>query len=484
MMLIDDNQSNNAVIKVIGVGGAGGNAINTMIEAGLEGVDFIVANTDKQALAKSLADTPIQIGESRTQGLGAGSDPNVGREAAQESQSMITEQLKGANMVFVTAGMGGGTGTGAAPVIAKIAKDMGALTVAVVTKPFNFEGRKRRRIAEEGLSALRNCVDTLITIPNQRLVAMANENLTLIDAFKNADSVLLNAVRSISELITKPGLVNTDFADVRTVMLNKGTALMGTGVGSGPNRMEDAAQMAINSPLLDEISLMGATSVLLNITSPSNTTLMELSQAASIIEEQLGEDSHVIWGQVINDDSTDEVKVTIIATGFDDDGQMELPFTSSNPAMFNGRSGSYDNLGNSGFVPKSPGVRSRPSQPAFTPVAQPSMPSQPAAQAPSYPDVSSTPSFSSAEFEKIKQIDEASNLIYPPEEPARSSNSFAPTTQRSYTPSSLRNNPESGTRDSGVSNKRVAAGEGPAESMNDLDTPAYLRRSGNKTPFL
>jgi len=235
MMLIDDNQSNNAVIKVIGVGGAGGNAINTMIEAGLEGVDFIVANTDKQALAKSLADTPIQIGESRTQGLGAGSDPNVGREAAQESQSMITEQLKGANMVFVTAGMGGGTGTGAAPVIAKIAKDMGALTVAVVTKPFNFEGRKRRRIAEEGLSALRNCVDTLITIPNQRLVAMANENLTLIDAFKNADSVLLNAVRSISELITKPGLVNTDFADVRTVMLNKGTALMGTGVGSGPN---------------------------------------------------------------------------------------------------------------------------------------------------------------------------------------------------------------------------------------------------------
>ena len=329
MFSIDDNQSNNAIIKVIGVGGAGGNAIDTMIEAGLDGVEFIVANTDKQALAKSLADTPIQIGEARTHGLGAGSDPNVGREAAQESQSMIAEQLKGANMVFVTAGMGGGTGTGAAPVIAKIAKDLGALTVAVVTKPFNFEGRKRRRIAEEGLRSLRNCVDTLITIPNERLLKMANENLTLVDAFKNADSVLLNAVRSISDLIMKPGLVNTDFADVCTVMLNKGTALMGTGVGSGPNRMEEAAMMAISSPLLDEISIAGATSVLLNITSPSNTTLIELSQAATLIEEQLGEDSHIIWGQVLNDDSTDEVKITIIATGFnnhEDDGQMPLPF--------------------------------------------------------------------------------------------------------------------------------------------------------------
>ena len=484
MMLIDDNQSTNAIIKVIGVGGAGGNAIDTMIEAGLDGVEFIVANTDKQALAKSWADTPIQIGESRTQGLGAGSDPNVGREAAQESQSIIAEQLKGAHMVFVTAGMGGGTGTGAAPVIAKIAKDLGALTVAVVTKPFNFEGRKRRRIAEEGLRALRGCVDTLITIPNERLLKTANENLTLVDAFKNADSVLLNAVRSISDLITKPGLVNTDFADVRTVMLNKGTALMGTGFGSGPNRMEEAAMMAVSSPLLDDISIAGATSVLLNITSPSNTTIIELSQAATLIEEQLGEDSHVIWGQVLNDENTDEVKITIIATGFDnneeDDGQMPLPFSSaSSPNVYGNRSGSYDNLNNSGFVPKSPGVRSRPSQPAFTPVSQPSMPQS---AAPSYPDVSSTPSISSAEFEKIKQIDEASNLIYAGEDTTRASG-FAPSATRSYAPGAAQKNADA-SRDSGSSNKRVSSGEMPTDDVNDLDTPAYLRRSGNKTPFL
>lgn len=490
MFSMDDNQSNTAVIKVIGVGGAGGNAIDTMIEAGLDGVEFIVANTDKQALAKSLADTPIQIGEARTHGLGAGSDPNVGREAAQESQSMIAEQLKGANMVFVTAGMGGGTGTGAAPVIAKIAKDLGALTVAVVTKPFNFEGRKRRRIAEEGLRSLRNCVDTLITIPNERLLKMANENLTLVDAFKNADSVLLNAVRSISDLIMKPGLVNTDFADVCTVMLNKGTALMGTGVGSGPNRMEEAAMMAISSPLLDEISIAGATSVLLNITSPSNTTLIELSQAATLIEEQLGEDSHIIWGQVLNDDNTDEVKITIIATGFNnheddaDDGQMPLPFVSSNSSPYHSR-GSYDALGNSGFMPKTPGTPSRPSQPSFTPQPQSAMPAHPVASAPSYPDVSSTPSISSAEFEKIKQIDEASNLIYASEETPKPTNSFAPSTTRSYAPgSSQRGVADAGKSDSGHAHKRVGSGDAGSEEANDLDTPTYLRKQGNKTPFL
>lgn len=318
MMQLDEGQEQGAVIKVIGVGGAGGNAVNTMIEAGVEGVQFIVANTDKQALSNNLAEIRIQIGEQRTHGLGAGSTPAVGQEAAQESASIIQEHLKGANMVFVTAGMGGGTGTGAAPIIAGIARQLGALTVGVVTKPFKFEGRRRRRQAEEGIANLQKNVDTLITIPNERLLLTVGEQMTLVDAFREADSVLLNAVRSISELITKSGYVNTDFADVRTVMSNQGLALMGTGVGTGPNRAADAAEAAISSPLLDDVSLEGATSVLLNITAPRTVSLLEITSAASLIEEAAAEDVHLIWGQVFSDDEdSEEFKITIIATGFE-----------------------------------------------------------------------------------------------------------------------------------------------------------------------
>ncbi len=316
-MVLDDAQEHGACIKVIGVGGGGGNAVNSMVDSGVEGVQFIVANTDKQALANNLAEIRIQIGEQRTHGLGAGSMPSVGQEAAQESSSMIQEHLKGADMVFITAGMGGGTGTGAAPVIAGIARQLGALTVGVVTKPFKFEGARRRRQAEEGIENLKKNVDTLITIPNQRLLQTAGEQMTLVDAFRQADSDLVDAVRSISELIIKTGFVNTDFADVRTVMSNKGLALMGTGVGEGPNRATDAAEAAISSPLLDDISLEGASSVLLNITAPRSATLAEISEAASLIEEATAEDAHLIWGHVLNeDDSSEEIKITIIATGF------------------------------------------------------------------------------------------------------------------------------------------------------------------------
>ncbi|GEM_PF-354898 len=318
MMMLDDAQERGTCIKVIGVGGGGSNAINSMVEAGVEGVQFIAANTDKQALANSQADIRIQIGEQRTRGLGAGSNPAVGQEAAQESASIIQEQLKGADMVFITAGMGGGTGTGAAPIIAGIARQLGALTVGVVTKPFNFEGSRRRKQAEAGIENLKKNVDSLITIPNQRLLQIAGDQLTLVDAFRQADSVLVDAVRAISELITKTGMVNTDFNDVTTVMVNKGLALMGTGVGEGPNRASDAAEAAINSPLLDDISIVGATHVLLNITAPKNATLAEISEAATLIEESTGEDATVIWGHIINEDENcEEIKVTIIATGFE-----------------------------------------------------------------------------------------------------------------------------------------------------------------------
>lgn len=343
MMMLDDAQERGTCIKVIGVGGGGSNAINSMVEAGVDGVQFIAANTDKQALANSQADIRIQIGEQRTRGLGAGSNPAVGQEAAQESASIIQEQLKGADMVFITAGMGGGTGTGAAPIIAGIARQLGALTVGVVTKPFNFEGSRRRKQAEAGIENLKKNVDSLITIPNQRLLQIAGDQLTLVDAFRQADSVLVDAVRAISELITKTGLVNTDFNDVQSVMINKGLALMGTGVGEGPNRATDAAEAAINSPLLDDISLEGATHVLLNITAPRSATLAEIDAAASLIEESTGEDSTVIWGHVINEDeNSEEVKITIIATGFEKaDSAADDPFmnASNSQAFWRGNGG-------------------------------------------------------------------------------------------------------------------------------------------------
>lgn len=317
MFDIADNSEkpNGAKIKVIGVGGGGCNAVNTMIRSGLMGVEYIVANTDSQALAANLAGTKIQLGGNVTKGLGAGANPEVGRKAAIEDYERLSEVLDGSDMVFVTAGMGGGTGTGAAPVIAKLARELGALTVGVVTKPFMFEGKKRSRQAEEGIRSLEESVDSLICIPNQRLLQLAGENLSLVDTFKAADEVLLNAVQGISDLINNTGLINADFADVSTVMTNKGLSLMGTGTASGPDRAIKAAKTAISSPLLEDVSIDGATGIIINITGNSSLTTHETNHAVTLIMEAADEDAEIIFGTVIDENMGENVKVTVIATG-------------------------------------------------------------------------------------------------------------------------------------------------------------------------
>ena len=312
-----DNQANQARIKVIGVGGSGGNAINTMINFGLEGVEFIVVNTDVQALGANSAPQKLSIGQSVTRGLGAGADPEKGRKAAIEDAQRLKELIDGADMVFITAGMGGGTGTGAAPIVAQIAREMGALAVGVVTKPFDFEGKQRIRRADSGLAALAESVDTLITIPNNKLLSLGDEDLSFIDAFRKADEVLYQAVKGISDLITQSGLVNVDFADVRAVMSNMGRALMGTGCAKGQGRAKLAAEMAISSPLLDDISVMGAMGVLINVVGGTDMKMKEVNEAASLIQEQAHEDANIIFGATIDESLGDMVKVTVIATGFD-----------------------------------------------------------------------------------------------------------------------------------------------------------------------
>ncbi len=304
-----------AKIKVIGVGGGGGNAVNTMIKSGLSGVEFIAVNTDRQALTASLADVKIPVGGELTKGLGAGANPEVGRRAALEDYHKIADALQGADMVFVTAGMGGGTGTGAAPVIAKIAKELGILTVGVVTKPFDFEGKKRRRQAADGIRFLRESVDSLITIPNQRLLMIAGNHMSIVDTFRRADEVLLNAVQGISDLINHTGLINTDFADVRTIMANKGLALMGTGVGEGEHRAVEAATNAISSPLLEDISVDGATGLIINVTGGPDLTTFEVNEATTLIMEAAHEDAEIIFGSVIDESMKNRVKITVIATG-------------------------------------------------------------------------------------------------------------------------------------------------------------------------
>ncbi len=315
MFEIDQAVAQGAKIKVIGVGGSGCNAVNTMIRMGLDGVEFVTANTDRQALDASLAPTKLAIGQELTKGLGAGANPEVGRKAALEDYAKISELLTGADMVFITAGMGGGTGTGAAPVFAKIAKEIGALTVGVVTKPFMFEGRKRAKSAEQGLAWLRENVDSLITIPNQRLLSLAGNTLSMLEAFKKADEVLLNAVQGISDLINHTGLINSDFADVRTIMQNKGLALMGIGYGTGEHRSVEAATNAISSPLLEDVSIDGATGIIVNITGASNLSIHEVNEATSLIMEAAHEDAEIIFGTVIDDSLKDSIKVTVIATG-------------------------------------------------------------------------------------------------------------------------------------------------------------------------
>jgi cell division protein FtsZ len=305
----------NAKILVMGIGGGGGNAVEHMMSENIEGVDFVCANTDAQALSRSSAQQTIQLGEEATKGLGAGADPNVGRQAAEENRERIRDVLEGADMVFITAGMGGGTGTGAAPIVAEVAKEMGILTVAVVTKPFAFEGKKRMEVAEQGIKSLAQFVDSLITIPNNKLLAVLGKNVSLLSAFKAANNVLLGAVQGIAELITRPGLINVDFADVRTVMSEMGMAMMGTGVSSGENRAREAAEAAIASPLLEDIDFSGARGVLVNITAGLDMTIGEFEAVGDSIKSFASEDATVVVGTVIDPNMSDELRVTVVVTG-------------------------------------------------------------------------------------------------------------------------------------------------------------------------
>lgn len=322
MLEFDTNMEELASIKVIGVGGGGNNAVNRMIEHGVEGVEFIAVNTDAQALNLSKAEVKLQIGGKLTRGLGAGANPDVGKKAAEESKEQLEEVLKGTDMIFVTAGMGGGTGTGGASVIAQIAKDLGALTVGVVTRPFSFEGRRRSTQAISGIDELKSSVDTLIVIPNDRLLEIVDKNTPMLEAFREADNVLRQGVQGISDLIAKPGLINVDFADVKTIMLDKGSALMGIGIATGETRATEAAKKAISSPLL-ETSIDGAHGILMNITGGTNLSLYEVQEAADLVTSAADNEVNVIFGSVINDNLNDEIIVTVIATGFDESTQQE-----------------------------------------------------------------------------------------------------------------------------------------------------------------
>jgi cell division protein FtsZ len=376
---LEEQPAQNARMKVVGVGGGGGNAVNRMIEEALAGVQFISVNTDAQALASSRSDLKVQIGKKLTRGLGAGARPEIGRQAIEENRDEVLQHLQGADLVFVTCGMGGGTGTGAAPIIAQMAKDIGALTVGIVTKPFLFEGRKRMKQAEMGITEMRRNVDTMIVVPNERLLAVVGKGIPFQDALKKADEVLLNATRGIASLITSTGIINVDFADVRTVMQNGGAALMGTGIGSGENRALEAAQQAISSPLLDNVSINGASGVLINILGGDDLSLGEAAQISEIIHDAVGDDAQIIFGAGNDPKLQGEVRVTVIATGFDRAVTGEpvvergaspqvLPFAQRRPA-----------------APQAPPVQAAPpapSQPFVRPAPSPS------ARPASAPDVS------------------------------------------------------------------------------------------------
>jgi cell division protein FtsZ len=379
----DENAGYDARIKVIGCGGSGGNAVNTMINFGLEGVEFIVINTDAQALGTNLAPLKLAIGGNITRGLGAGADPERGRKAALEDVTRIKESLQGADMVFVTAGMGGGTGTGAAPVIAQLAREEGCLTVGVVTKPFFFEGKQRSRRAELGLAMLAEHVDTLITIPNQKLLTLGDEDLSFVDAFRKADEVLYQAIKGISDLITQNGIVNVDFADVKTVMSNMGRALMGTGCAKGQGRARLAAEMAITSPLLDDISVEGATGVLINIVGGPDMRMREIEEAATLVQEQAHEDANIIFGATVDDNMGDMIKVTVIATGFDHP-VMEIPTTlaSATSGRSNAITATTSPFAMSGGAPS--GRASIP-MPVSQPAPQPRRDSRPSPEESAYP---------------------------------------------------------------------------------------------------
>src|SRR5437764_12093106 len=327
---LEETVSQNARMKVVGVGGGGGNALNRMVDEGLQGVEFISVNTDAQALLNNKADVKVQIGKKLTRGLGAGARPEIGRQAIEENRDEVLHSLQNADLVFVTCGMGGGTGTGAAPIISQIARDLGALTIGIVTKPFLFEGRKRMRQAEMGIAEMRKHVDTMVVVPNERLLAVVGKGIPFQDALKKADEVLLHATQGISSLITVTGIVNVDFADVRTVMQNGGAAIMGTGMGRGENRAMEAVQQAISSPLLDNISITGATGVLINITGGEDLTLGEVTQISDVVKDAAGEDAEIIFGAVNDPAMHGEIRVTVIATGFD--RPAAEPVTARGPA--------------------------------------------------------------------------------------------------------------------------------------------------------
>lgn len=343
MFELVDNVPQNAVIKVVGVGGGGGNAVKHMIASDVEGVDFICANTDAQALTDVLSKTVLQLGTGITKGLGAGANPEVGRRSAIEDRDRIAEALEGADMVFITAGMGGGTGTGAAPVVAEVARELGILTVAVVTKPFPFEGKKRMAIAEQGMRELRQNVDSLITIPNEKLLPVLGKGTSLLDAFKAANDVLLGAVQGIADLIIRPGMINVDFADVRTVMSEMGMAMMGTGIARGENRAREAAEAAIRSPLLEDVNLQGARGILVNITAGLDLSLGEFSEVGDTIEEFASENATVVVGTVIDPEMSEELRVTVVATGLDGAGE-EAPLKVVETRVVEPRSNDYRKL--------------------------------------------------------------------------------------------------------------------------------------------
>ena len=338
MIQFDSSAEQSAKIKVAGVGGAGGNALNGMITAGLSGVEFIAINTDAQDLGDNQAPNRIQIGKNLTKGLGAGANPEIGLKAIEEDKELVVEALNGADMVFVTCGMGGGTGTGAAPIVAEIAKDLGALTVGVTTMPFTFEGPFRKRNAEKGIQVLRERVDTLIVIPNDRIFSIIERNTPVISAFKVVDSILLEATRSISDLINVHGYINLDFADIRTIMAGMGDALMGTGVGVGENRAIVAAEQAISSPLLDGVDISGARGVLINITGGASMSMHEISEASQLVQEAVGANANVIWGMVVDENLNDEVRVTVIATGFNEEARQASILQKPKTEMFEGES--------------------------------------------------------------------------------------------------------------------------------------------------
>jgi cell division protein FtsZ len=354
-----DMEETAASIRVVGVGGGGNNALNTMIRGAMEGVDFIAANTDSQALSGSLANIKIQMGETLTRGLGAGANPEIGRNAALETKERFAEVLDGADMVFITAGMGGGTGTGGAPIIAEVARSLGCLTVGVVTRPFRFEGKRRSRQAEQGIQELNQAVDTLITIPNEKLLEVVGEDTAMLDAFHRVDQILFNAVQGISDLVVVRGMINVDFADVRTVMQQQGLALMGTGSATGPKRALEAAHAAVNSPLLEEVAITGATGILLNVTAGPDLKLHEVNEAACFIQEQAHEDANIIFGAVMDEKLNEELKVTVIATGFDG---IDRELVSARPSATS--FSIEDNLDVPTHIRKREGVRELQSMPS------------------------------------------------------------------------------------------------------------------------